>query len=64
MTAKPRDASAARPNDYAPREPRDYLWNQLAELPYFRALLRAVESRFYADLPIVGIVLDLSLIHI
>lgn len=60
MTAQPRDANAARPNDYAPREPRDYLWNQLAELPYFRALLRAVESRFYADLPIVGPVLDLG----
>jgi ubiquinone/menaquinone biosynthesis C-methylase UbiE len=60
MTAQPRDANAARPNDYAPREPRDYLWNQLAELPYFRALLRAVESRFYADLPMVGPVLDLG----
>jgi SAM-dependent methyltransferase len=30
-------------------EPRDFLALQLRELPYFRALLRAIESRFYQD---------------
>ncbi len=38
----------------------DFLWQQLIDLPYFRALLRAVESRFYQDLPIVEPVLDLG----
>lgn len=38
----------------------DFLWQQLIELPYFRALLRAVESRFYQDLPVVEPVLDLG----
>jgi len=44
----------ARPPGY------DFLWPQLAELPYFRALLRAVESRFYQELPIAEPVLDLG----
>ncbi|MCL5999836.1 MAG: class I SAM-dependent methyltransferase [Chloroflexi bacterium] len=48
------------PNEFAATMPRDYLWNQLAELPYFRAILRAVESRFYENLPIVAPVLDLG----
>lgn len=60
MCAHLRETVGATPSQYAPREARDYLWNQLAELPYFRALLRAVESRFYADLPVVGPVLDLG----
>ena len=47
-------------NEFTPSEPRDYLWNQLTELPYFRALLRAVESRFYEHLPVVSPVLDLG----
>lgn len=38
----------------------DFLWAHLAELPYFRALLRAVEARFYQDLPIEPPVLDLG----
>lgn len=48
------------PNEFTPAESRDYLFNQLAELPYFRALLRAVESRFYEHLPVVAPVLDLG----
>jgi SAM-dependent methyltransferase len=48
------------PNQFAPTTPRDYLWNQLTELPYFRALLRSVESRFYESLPVVAPVLDLG----
>jgi SAM-dependent methyltransferase len=38
----------------------DLLWRHLKDLPYFRALLRAVEARFYADLPLVDPVLDLG----
>jgi SAM-dependent methyltransferase len=47
-------------NAYALPETHDFLWEQLADLPYFRAVLRAVESRFYQELPIVGPVLDLG----
>ena len=48
------------PSQFAPRPAPDYLWNQLADLPYFRALLRAVESRFYERLPVIEPVLDLG----
>jgi SAM-dependent methyltransferase len=47
-------------NAYALPQDHDFLWQQLIDLPYFRALLRAVESRFYQDLPIVEPVLDLG----
>jgi len=39
---------------------RDFLWLQLRDLPYFRALLRAVEARFYQDLVLPSPVLDLG----
>lgn len=38
----------------------DLLWRHLRELPAFRALLRAVEAGFYADLPFPRPVLDLG----
>ncbi|HEY76604.1 MAG TPA: class I SAM-dependent methyltransferase [Thermoflexia bacterium] len=38
----------------------DLLWLHLRELPAFRALLRATEARFYADLPLAKPVLDLG----
>ena len=38
----------------------DLLWQQLQDLPAFRALLRAVESRFYHQLPLTAPVLDLG----
>ncbi len=38
----------------------DLLWRHLRDLPAFRALLRAVEARFYADLPLPRPVLDLG----
>lgn len=38
----------------------DYLTPHLRDLPYFRALLRAVEARFYKDIPLPGPVLDLG----
>ena len=47
-------------NTYALPADHDFLWEQLKELPYFRATLRAVESRFYQDLPVVEPVLDLG----
>ncbi len=39
---------------------KDFLLPQLRELPYFRALLRAVEARFYQDIELPGPVLDLG----
>lgn len=39
---------------------KDYLWFHLRELPYFRALLRAVESRFYQEMAFPSPVLDLG----
>jgi len=56
---QPPDASPV-PSQFIPQPPRDYLWDQLAELPYFRALLRAVESKFYERLPVIPPVLDLG----
>ncbi|HET92371.1 MAG TPA: class I SAM-dependent methyltransferase [Chloroflexi bacterium] len=38
----------------------DLLWRHLQDLPAFRGLLRAVEARFYADLPLTSPVLDLG----
>ena len=40
--------------------PTDYLWRHLQDLPYFRALLRAVEARFYQDIPLMEPILDLG----
>ncbi len=45
-------------NQLSPK--RDYLWLHLRDLPYFRALLRAVEARFYEDIDLPGPVLDLG----
>lgn len=47
-------------NNFALPADHDFLWEQLIDLPYFRGLLRAVESRFYQDLPVVEPVLDLG----
>lgn len=38
----------------------DLLWRQVREVPAFRALLRAVEARFYAGLPLPRPVLDVG----
>ncbi len=40
--------------------PDDYLWRHIKELPYFRGLLRAVEARFYEDIPLAEPILDLG----
>lgn len=39
---------------------KDYLWMHLRALPYFRALLRSVEARFYRDLNLPSPLLDLG----
>lgn len=41
-------------------EQKDYLWLNLKDLPYFRALLRAVEAAYYQDLPLASPMLDLG----
>ena len=42
------------------RKSKDFLWLQLKDLPYFRALLRAVEAAFYQDFDLPSPVLDLG----
>lgn len=39
---------------------KDYLWLHLKDLPYFRALLRAVEARAYEDIDLPAPTLDLG----
>ena len=39
---------------------KDFLDLHLRDLPYFRALLRAVEARFYVDIDLPGPILDLG----
>jgi SAM-dependent methyltransferase len=39
---------------------KDYLWLHLRDLPYFRALVRSVEARFYKDIELVAPTLDLG----
>jgi SAM-dependent methyltransferase len=38
----------------------EILWRHLSSLPYFRGFLRAVEDRFYQEIPLVPPVLDLG----
>jgi SAM-dependent methyltransferase len=39
---------------------KDFLFLHLRQLPYFRALLRAVESRFYQDFPLADPIYDVG----
>jgi len=39
---------------------KDFLWQQIKEMPYFRGLLRAVEARFYQDIQLDGPILDVG----
>lgn len=39
---------------------KDYLWLHIKDLPYFRALLRAVEARFYQDINLPAPILDVG----
>jgi len=53
--------TGSRESSYTMRsEDDDLLWKHLRELPAFRALLRAVEASFYADLPLERPILDLG----
>jgi SAM-dependent methyltransferase len=45
-------------NDSSPSE--EILWRHLRDMPYFRAMLRAVEDSFYQGLKLPGPVLDLG----
>jgi len=42
---------------------RDYLWPQLQDLPYFRALLRAVEARLLQQVDLPDPVLDIGSVY-
>lgn len=44
----------------ADQRPEHILWRHLASLPYFRAMVRAVEDSFYQDLELPEPVLDLG----
>lgn len=39
---------------------KDYLWLHLSELPYFRALVRSVEARFFSEIELPAPTLDLG----
>ena len=43
-----------------PNSPNPHLWPQLRALPYFRALLRAVEAGFYPDIELPHPILDVG----
>ena len=48
-------------NDEISSDPnQDFLWLHIREIPYFRALLRAVEARFYQDYELTSPILDLG----
>jgi len=49
-----------RPSQIENRNSKDFLSLQLRDLPYFRALLRAVESSYYQDLPLPAPVYDVG----
>lgn len=52
------DQTAANGLAYDPQD--DLLWRQLKSIPAFRALLRAVEARFYQHIDLPGPVLDVG----
>lgn len=52
--------SQGQPKDNLTQTHKDYLWLHIKDLPYFRALLRAVESRLYQNLALPQPVLDIG----
>ncbi|MFP4344077.1 MAG: class I SAM-dependent methyltransferase [Anaerolineales bacterium] len=60
VTCHRRSSFSEAPPSVVGNSPADTFERQLEELPAFRALLRAVEARFYADLPLPRPVLDLG----
>ncbi len=51
-----RERNTPSPKD----EQKDYLWLHLRDLPYFRAILRAIEARFYQDIDLPASTLDIG----
>jgi SAM-dependent methyltransferase len=47
-------------NPVSQKTEKDYLWLQMKDMPYFRAVLRAVECRFYQDYSLDAPTLDLG----
>lgn len=56
MTTEPGDHR----DEKGPLEEKDFLWGQLKDLPYFRALLRAVEARTYQQFAMPAPLLDVG----
>jgi SAM-dependent methyltransferase len=54
------DTPVTPPARIQPSKEKDYLWLHLRDLPYFRALLRAVEARFYQEINLPEPVLDVG----
>src|SRR5512133_2109626 len=48
------------PNPMANFDQDEILWRHIRDLPYFRAMLRAVEDRFYQGLELPDPVLDVG----
>ncbi|GAP40834.1 ubiquinone/menaquinone biosynthesis C-methylase UbiE [Flexilinea flocculi] len=57
---KPMESNKKQKNSPTKTKRKDFLRIQIRELPYFRGLLRAVEAKFYQDIPIERPVLDLG----
>ena len=46
--------------DLGNEQPKDFLWLNIKDLPYFRALLRAVEAKFYEEFHLAVPTLDVG----
>ncbi len=46
--------------DFKINPKKEYLWDQIRDLPYFRGMLRAVEAEYYQDFDIPGPIYDVG----
>ncbi|HEY9528095.1 MAG TPA: class I SAM-dependent methyltransferase [Anaerolineales bacterium] len=53
-------ASRNEHTDLGNEQPKDFLWLNIRDLPYFRALLRAVEAKFYEEFHLAVPTLDVG----
>jgi SAM-dependent methyltransferase len=61
MKLSPAESQQSKPNTETPHlRSKDFLWLNIRDLPYFRALLRAVEAAFYQDIKLPAPTLDLG----
>ncbi len=60
MTIHNSQATIGRPQSHNSQLNDDLLWRQIKTIPAFRALLRAVESRFYQAIELPGPTLDVG----